>query len=69
MLGFAEAWAVLVGLQPSLQGIDFTAPETAQDTGLQTARLHCHTICTEEFTNVIMAWDTEDKGTTHRLDS
>lgn len=38
MLEGAEPWVVLVGLQPSLQGTDFTAPETAQDTGLQTAR-------------------------------
>lgn len=39
MLKGAEPGAVLVGLQSSLQGTDLTAPETAQDTGLQTAGL------------------------------
>ncbi|KAA8583275.1 hypothetical protein FQN60_015821, partial [Etheostoma spectabile] len=37
ILGGAELQAILVGLQCSLQGTDLTAPETAQDTGLQTA--------------------------------
>lgn len=45
MLRGAEPQAVLVSLQRPLQGTDLTAPEAAQDTGLQTARPQQHTIC------------------------
>ena len=36
----AESWAVLVGLQRPLEGVNPAAPEAAQHAGLQAARPH-----------------------------
>jgi len=52
VLGGAEPQVVLVGLQHPLQGTDLTAPETAQDTGLQAAGPHGHTIYNRGFAHV-----------------
>lgn len=58
-LGGAESWAVLVGLQCSLQGTDLTAPKTAQDAGFQTARLQRYTICKGMFAYVSLGHTTQ----------
>lgn len=41
----AESLLVLVGLQRPLQGADLTAPEAAEDAGLQAAGPDRHAIC------------------------
>jgi len=50
--GAAESGAMLVGPQRPLQGVHPAAPEAAQHTGLQAARLHGHPFWKAEVTDI-----------------